>query len=793
MKLSYAWLQQYIAIDQSVETLCHQLTQAGLEVEGISPVAPEFNGVVVGQVQSIKPHPNADKLQLCDVDIGQSESLSIVCGAPNVVEGGKFPVATIGATLPNDFKIKPAKLRGVASQGMLCSSDELGLPGDHDGLMPLANDAPVGQDIRTYLQLDDSVIEIDLTPNRGDCLSVYGVAREIGALNDTLVAPLHQASISENGACDKTVTIQASDACPHYAGRLLTNIDPSQPTPEWMVQRLQRSGIEPIALLVDITNYVMLLTGQPLHAFDADKLTDELFVRYAHSDESLTLLNGNQVTCDSQTLVIADQKAPVALAGIMGGQNSAVSDQTQHVFVESAYFKPEAIAGKARQYGLHTDSSHRFERGVDPALQKTALEMACQLIQQLAGGQASPMVATNAAKVPENPVITLSCQQVNRLLGTDLSGQAIHDYLTRLSMSVQWQVGDDCMQVQAPSYRFDISIAQDLIEEVARLYGYANLPMENPQLTLSQPDVTEHEQSTNRITDLFVDRGYYEVINFSFIDPALGQTFAHQQPIVLKNPIASEMAMMRQSLIPGLVQSFKHNTRRQQETIRLFEQGQCFFQTQQHAYTHQHKIALLASGLKQAGNWRDAKQAVDFFDVKGDVEALLAMTGQSYQWRRCQTVTWLHPGQSAYLDIDGKCVGVLGRLHPDVMSALQIKSSAPIVFEADLAALQAHILPIYQPVSKYPQVTRDFALLVPEDVAVGQLLQTIEQLNIAVVQKVEVFDIYQGDSVDQGYQSVAIKVTLQDPDKTLSEAQLTDVTHQIVTTLTQQHGVTLRV
>ena len=577
MKLSENWLREWVNPDFDVQVIAEKLTQAGLEVDSVSPVAGDFSGVLVGQVKSVVAHPDADKLRVCEVDVAGDALLHIVCGASNVREGLKIPVAVVGAVLPGDFKIKKAKLRGEPSFGMLCSAKELGLAESSEGLMELPADAPVGSDIRDYLALNDFTIEVDLTPNRSDCLGVAGIARELGVISRTNLTPV---AINEVAASVQTtfpVLVEAKQACPNYIGRVIENINPDAKTPLWMQEKLRRSGLRSLSAVVDITNYVMLELGQPMHAFDLQKLQQSIIVRFAKADEKLTLLDGQQVEIAEQTLVIADASGPLALAGVMGGETTAVDDKTTSLFLEAAFFTPDAIAGQARSYGLHTDSSHRFERGVDPQLAQQAMQRATQLILEIAGGQAGPLtVVSEESALPEIPQILLRANRIKRVLGIELDAAEVEEQLTRLGLEVT-AVRDGWL-VMVPSFRFDINIEVDLIEELGRLYGYDRLPQTRPEISVLPGAISEKQLATERLQSLLVDRGYFEAITYSFVDPTLQKHFADSdiEPIKLANPISADLSVMRHSLWPGLVQAMVYNLNRQHDRIRLFEVGRVF-------------------------------------------------------------------------------------------------------------------------------------------------------------------------------------------------------------------------
>ncbi|WP_150468187.1 phenylalanine--tRNA ligase subunit beta [Francisella sp. SYW-9] len=789
MKFSHNWLNEYLSDTQNSQNLADTLTLAGLEVDAIEPVVAEkVINVVVGQIKSITKHPDADKLNICSVDVAEGEPLTIVCGAKNIYEGMKAPVAKIGAVLPGDFKIKKSKLRGQASFGMMCSEEELGLAEKADGLMDLPVDAPVGEDINEYLKLDDNIIEVDLTPNRADCLSVYGIAREVSALTKTQLKELETPEIEIDIKDTKEVNISATDACKSYYGCIIKNVNNDVQTPLWMVEKLRRSGIGSISFFVDVTNYILLLTGQPMHAFDLAKLDGSINVRYAKQDEDLTLLDETQVKLDSDTLVIADDNKALAIAGVMGGLDSSITLATRDIFLESAFFVPEKIAGKARKYNLHTDSSHRFERGVDPQLAKKAMKLAIKLITEFAGGEVAPIHGSEDLESLNKQVkITLSIEKLNRVLGTDLSIDYVTEVLEALHMKVNTTFDSNCIEVVAPSYRFDMEIPEDLIEEVARIYGYSKLPETMPKYAASKVNISETQQSLEVLNNRLVDRGYHEAINYSFIDPKYDEFFFEQKGIAIQNPISQDLSIMRQSLIPGLMNSFKANTARQQNRIRIFEKGACF-KLKDNQRVQFDRIAGLAYGELLNINWSNTKK-VDFFDVKADIEALCSDIA-NLSFEVCDDVKWLHPGQSAYILSDDTKIGLIGTIHPSVLKTFQIKAKAPIVFEIDLAVLTKKQIPSFEKVSKYPSVSRDISFLVDKSVLAGNITKAIKALDINILKDVGIFDIY--ESQENERKSIALSMLFQDNAQTLDDKVITESIDKILETLKAKFDIEQR-
>ncbi|MEY4768005.1 MAG: hypothetical protein RL637_644 [Pseudomonadota bacterium] len=790
MKLSEAWLRTLVNPKLSTTELVEQLTMAGLEVESVTAVAGEFSGVVVAEVLTVIPHPNADRLRVCEVKVANNEILQIVCGATNVRAGLKVPAALIGAVLPQDFKIKKSKLRGVESQGMLCSATELGLAEVADGLLELAADAPVGVNIRQYLQLDDHILEFNLTPNRADCLSVEGLAREIAALNGIVWQPLKTESTEITVSQSLPIIVANPEACPRYLGRVIQAVNPQAATPLWMMERLRRSGQRSLGILVDVTNYVLLELGQPLHAFDAAKLSGNIQVRYARVGESLALLNGQHIELTAETLVIADQQKPLALAGIMGGSESAVSETTTDIFLECAFFNPIIMAGKARQYGLHTDSSHRFERGVDFELQHRAIERATQLIVEIAGGLVAEINEfVDQKHLPKISPIQLRHSRINQVLGIEIADNIVIDILQNLGMQVLSE--SNIWTIIPPSARFDIKIEADLIEEIARIYGYNQLPQ---QLTITPnqlAQVQETQLTLDRIKDLLVDRGYQEIVSYSFVDPNLQQQLMPDFPAVaLQNPISNEMAVMRTTLWSGLLSTALHNLHRQHSRMRLFETGLRFVQ-QDGQLQQQKRLAGLIIGSAMPEQWAEANRPVDFFDLKADVEAIFALSGSAVEYVSANHSA-LHPGQSAQLlNSQGELIGWVGLLHPTLERNLGFHQSV-FLFELDQATLLTKPLPHFQPLSKFPSVRRDLAIIVEDKITANAIINSIYQSAEANLQQAFIFDVYQGKGITEGYKSIALALILQNNEQTLTDLQIDAIVTNFLNTLTRDTGAKLR-
>ena len=791
MRFNEAWLREWVNPAIDTDTLVQQLTMAGLEVDAVEPAAPAFTGVVVGQVESCEQHPDADKLSVCQVTNGK-DTVQVICGAANVRTGLKIPFAQVGAVLPGDFKIKKAKLRGQESNGMLCGASELGLEDLIDGLMELPEDAPVGTDFRDYLQLNDAVIEVDLTPNRADCLSLRGIAREVGVMNQS---PLINAAIDKVApAIDDTLTVNLanSQGCPRYLGRVIKGVNVNADSPLWMIERLRRAGLRTIDPIVDVTNYVLLELGQPLHAFDLAKLNGGITVRNANAEEKLLTLDDQELTLRDDTLVIADDSQALALAGVMGGKPSSVTSDTQDIFLECAFFAPLAIAGKARSYGLHTDSSHRFERGVDPQLQNEAIERATALILEIAGGQPGPVSeAVDEAQLPGQAEITLRADRIEGLLGMGLPAEQVEDILSRLGMEVSTQESGKEWMVLAPSWRFDMAIEADLIEELARIYGYEKLPSRVPAGSPSGEPVAEQTVNQRRLGDALIDRGYLEAITYTFVEPGLlKQVEPRVEPLPLLNPISTDLGVMRTTLLAGLFSTARHNLNRQADRLRLFETGLRFVPTEQ-GLEQTPMIAGLLYGSAQPAHWEGKPRPVDFYDLKGDVEALLALSQPDAFAFRPGSHPALHPGQCAEVTRDGRTVGHLGRLHPRLAAQLDLPKGL-YLFELALEPLRLGRLPHFEPVSDQPRVQRDLAFVVDADVPAGEMVAAAHQACDDRLRQVHIFDLYQGDNIEAGRKSLALTLTFQDPSRTLKDVQVNDLVEAVVSQLKQQFKATLR-
>ncbi|MEN5143975.1 phenylalanine--tRNA ligase subunit beta [Pseudomonas juntendi] len=792
MKFSEQWLRGWVNPQVSRDELVARLSMAGLEVDSVTPAAGQFSGIVVGEILATEQHPDADKLRVCQVTNGQ-ETFQVVCGAPNARPGIKVPFAMIGAELSGDFKIKKAKLRGVESFGMLCSAAELEISEENDGLLELAADAPVGENIRTYLSLDDASIEIGLTPNRGDCLSIAGLARDVSALYDTPVTRPVVPAVAAAHDEVRPVEVSAPAACPRYLGRVIRNVDLSKPTPLWMVERLRRSDVRSIDAAVDITNYVMLELGQPMHAFDLAEINGGIRVRMAEEGEKLVLLDGQEVALRADTLVIADHTRALAIAGVMGGEHSGVNtEKTRDLFLESAFFEPISVAGKARSYGLHTDASHRYERGVDSQLAREAMERATQLLLDTVGGEAGPIVeAVSQQHLPQVAPVTLRAERITQMLGMEMDPAQVEQLLNALELTTT-KSGEGQWTVSVPSHRFDISLEVDLIEELARLYGYNNLPVRYPQARLAPQGKPETRGDLPTLRRLLVARGYQEAITYSFIDPKLFELFSPGvEPLLLANPISSDMAAMRASLWPGLVKALQHNLNRQQDRVRLFESGLRFV-GQLGDLQQQPMIAGVITGSRLPEGWANGRDGVDFFDVKADVEALLGYSGALSDFTfSAGKHPALHPGQTAAIERDGKLVGYLGAIHPELAKALGLDRPV-FLFELVLGDVVEGRLPKFSELSKFPETRRDLALIAGRDVASSAVLELIRDNAGEWLTDLRLFDVYQGKGIDPDRKSLAVGLTWQHPSRTLNDDEVNTTLQNILTSLEQRLNTTLR-
>ncbi|VEH88319.1 phenylalanyl-tRNA synthetase subunit beta [Neisseria animaloris] len=775
MQFSYHWLKTQAQTELPAEDMAHTLTMAGLEVEEAETAAPAFNGVVIAEVKAVEKHPDADRLNVTQVDAGTGELIQIVCGAPNVKPGIKVPCALPGAVLPGNFKIKPTKMRGQTSNGMLCSSKELGLPEDGvDGLLILPADAPVGQNIRDYLDLDDTVFTLKITPNRADCLSIKGLAREVAALTQCSNVPVAIQTASINSDRIQPVRIDAPEDCGRFISRVIENVNAKAITPDWMKQRLVRSGIRSVSALVDIGNYVMLELGQPMHVFDADKLNGSIIVRRAQNGETLACLNEKNVVLADNTLVIADEKGVLSMAGLMGGEASAVSEDTQNIVLESAYFAPEIIAGKSRQYGFGSDSSFRFERGVDWQLQADAIERATQLIVDICGGSVGAM-AEAVGTLPVRKKVQVRLNRVEKILGVKVAAGKVQIILQHLGLNPV--VTREGFEVTAPSFRFDIEIEADLIEEIARVYGYENIPDDYTSGRLKMMTLPETRRPRFDVYRQLVARGYQEVVSYAFVNEQWEQDFAaNGNPIRLQNPLAAQYSVMRSTLIGGLVEILQNNLNRKQNRVRVFEIARVFSKDSDGRFVQNERIGGLVYGTAEPEQWGVKARPADFYDAKADVESLLA--GKTVSFVKTEHPA-LHPGRTAEIVLDGKVIGFIGELHPKWLQKYDLPQAA-LVFELDIAAVTEAEKVVYKPVSKFQPARRDLAFVMPENMTHDDLLAVLRSVGSKLIQEISVFDVYRGTGLPEGMKSMAVKVILQDAEATLTDEVVESVMSKLV-------------
>ena len=798
MKFSEAWLRQWVNPSLDSANLLHQMTMAGLEVDVTEPAAKVFSGVVVAQIQSAEQHPDADKLKVCQVSDGL-DVFQVVCGAPNAREGLITAFAKVGAVLPDNFKIKKAKLRGVESFGMLCGADEIGLEEDSEGIIELPADSTIGADLAGIagadLPLDDLTVDVDLTPNRGDCLSLKGLAREVGVLNNLEVTYPEIPAVAPQIDTTFPVEVIAGEQCPRYLGRVIEGVDLSQPSPSWLTERLQRCGLRSIDPVVDVTNFVLIEQGQPMHAFDLARLQSGITVRMALIEDKLTLLSGQEVSLDENTLVIADGTGPVAMAGVMGGEHTGVSADSKDIFFECAFFSPLAIAGTARRYGLHTDASHRYERGVDSQLQHQALERATQILIDITGGRPGPITeALSAEHLPNIAPITLRESKVNSLLGIDIDPTQVDQALARLDFTVHSREQIESgltWQVTAPSHRFDIALEADLVEEICRIYGYNNIPSTQPVIRLPLATVPLQTHSEPQLKRQLAGLGFQEVVTYSFIDPATQRLFDPDvEPLMLANPMSSEQSVMRTTLLTGLADAAKKNISRQQTSGQLFEVGLVFdTSAKDQGLMQKVKVAGALWGRRQDENWCETADKVDFFDVKGNVEALCAWAGISVDVATTQDVA-LHPGQSAQLTLNGEVVGRIGRLHPVIEKHLGLPEV--FVFELDGQAMMARPSRRHHGVSKFPSVRRDLAVVVKRAVTASEVVATVSNVLNENCIDIMLFDVYQGEGIDSNEKSLGLGLTLQSQTTTLNEEEINALAEQATQALMDKYQARLR-
>lgn len=789
MKFSEQWLREWVNPAIDTHALADQITMAGLEVEGLEPVSGQFTGVIVGEVVAVEPHPDADKLTLCQV-AGGEETVQVVCGAPNVRPGLKAPFAIVGAVLPGDFKIKKAKLRGQSSMGMLCSETELGLSERDAGLMELPADAPVGENLVDYLRLADVSIDVDLTPNRSDCLSIRGLAREVAVLNSLVVeAPQIPAVVATHPDVIE-VTVTAPEGCPRYLGRILKNVDLTVPSPLWMQEKLRRSSIRSIDAAVDVTNYIMLELGQPMHAFDRAELQGGIIVRMAKPDEKLVLLDGQEIVLTPDTLVIADHEKPVAIAGVMGGEHSGVSETTRDLVLEAAYFDPITLAGKAREYGLHTDASHRFERGVDYELARDAMERATGLLMAIVGGEPGEITEVASDQhLPAERLIDLRSQRITDVLGLEIDHSTVEKILTRLGLSIDKSLPAG-WRIRVPSFRPDLAIEVDLIEEVGRIYGYNNLPVTEPVVALGLRPAPEAVRPLSAVQSFFVSRGYQEAITYSFVDPKIQALVDPERDgIALANPISSDLSVMRTSLWSGLLKTVAYNQNRQQPRIRLFESGLRFLRDGEDI-DQRPMLSGVVVGPHAPENWANGRRDADFFDTKGELEALFQLLGIQVNFVKGVHPA-LHPGRTAELFLEGQSIGWLGTLHPQVQKKLELNGTI-LLFELFLESVLSGYVPNFKDISRFPEVRRDLAIIIESGTAFADVERVVRQKAGEHLTALRAFDVYEGQSLGEGNRSIALSLFWQHPERTLNEEEVHRLFNEVITALTEELGATLR-
>ena len=803
MQFSENWLRTLVDPKLATPELAHLLTMSGLEVEDCREVSPPFTGVVVGKVLGVEKHPNADKLKVCQVDVGAAQALGIVCGAPNVVQGMKVPCALVGARLPGAspdqlFEIKAATMRGIESHGMLCSARELGLSDDHGGLLNLRADAPIGGDVREVLALDDRILTIKLTPNRADCLSVLGVAREVAALTRASLRPPQISAVPAQSKAVFPVKISAADGCGRFSGRVIRNVNAKASSPEWMRQRLERAGQRSISALVDITNYVMLELGRPLHVYDLDKLSGGIDVRFGRNGEKLMLLNEQIVELDESVLAITDASGPIGLAGIMGGNSTKAGLDTRNVFLEAAFFFPQAIAGRARRYNFTSDASHRFERGVDFENSIEGIERATALVLEICAGEPGPVVDT-VAKLPQRHPVKIRVARARKIIGVQIASDEMADIFRRLGFVARREGGgaDEFFVVTPPSYRFDIETEEDLIEEVARLYGFERIPANPPLAVANMRALPERRRSLHDLRERLAAAGYQEVINYSFVEEEWEKDFAgNAQPIRLLNPIASQLAVMRSNLIGCLVANVRYNLNRKLDRVRIFEVGRAFLRDVSipdgdldvAGVCQPMRIAAAAFGAADDEQWGITDRSVDFFDLKNDIEVLLAPALVRFEPAPHPA---MHPGRSACVLLDGSEIGWIGELHPRLQRKYELPAPV-ILFEMDAEPLLARSLPQYAGVSKFPPVRRDLAIIVDEKIAVQSILDGLRHSKPPIVDAISVFDVYRGKGIEIGKKGLAFRVLLQDTQKTLTDAEVDAALAGLLRVLEQEYGAKRR-
>ncbi len=790
MKFSEQWLREFVNPEIDSETLMHQLTMAGLEVDGVEPACSTFSGLVVAEVKSVSKHPDADKLKICEVDCGDKALLTIVCGAANVREGMRTVLAKLGASLPGLEKLEAVTLKGVTSSGMLCSAKEIGLGDDHDGIIELSTNEPIGKELPELIEINDNIIEISLTPNRGDCLSITGIAREVAVFNKIDFSVPEVQAVDTNIATTRNVILSAAKACPKYLGRVIENVDTAVKTPLWLSEKLRRSGLRSINVVVDITNFVMLELGQPMHAFDNDCLQGDIEVRLPVAEETIKLLDESEIELKSGTVLITDETGPIAMAGVMGGYDSAVTTTSTNIFLESAFFTPESISGEARQYGLHTDSSHRFERGVDPELQSAAIERATALIIALCGGRVGPIVEVlSNADLPKNAGVNLRKSQIKRILGIELDEQFVSETFTNLGMQCNYQ--EKQWNTVPPSHRFDLNIEVDLIEELARIYSYDAIPVSAPSNKLKMRVANERHETIKRIREVLVNHDYHEVITYSFVDPKLNKLLNHNDNnLLLANPIAPELSEMRTSLSAGLISTLQYNIKRQIERIRIFETG-LVFNNKDDLQQEPHVAALIYGNINEK-QWDKRSISSDFYDFKCDVETIVySMFNADDVEMKLSSSNILHPGQAVDVFVKGNNAGYFGRLHPKLCAQYDLSDNI-YLFEFNIKNIIKQEKTRYQPISKYPSVKRDISIVIDEKILFDDVLKCARNECTDLLTNLELFDVYQGEGIEKGKKSLALGLTFQATSSTLKDLEVEAIMKKVMAGLNNNFGAKLR-
>jgi phenylalanyl-tRNA synthetase beta chain len=789
MKFSEKWLREFINPDINSEMLMHQLTMAGLEVDGIEPACPSFEGLVIAEVKTVSKHPNADKLQICEVDCGDENLLTIVCGAANVRQGMRTVLAKVGATLPGIDELKIVSLKGVSSSGMLCSAKEIGLSDDHNGIIDVSIHEPIGMHLKELIESNDNIIEISLTPNRGDCLSLVGIAREVAVFNkiDFSVPEVQLSDV--NTSTERNIKLTAFKECPKYLGRVIENVDATVKPPLWLTEKLRRSGVRSINIIVDITNFVMLELGQPMHAFDNDFLHGDIEVRLSKSGEKIKLLDESHVDLKSGTLLITDESGPIAMAGVMGGFESAVNLTTANIFLESAFFTPNFISGEARQYGLHTESSHRFERGVDPELQAKAIERATQLVIKTCGGEAGRITEVlKNEELPKNSQVILRKSQIKRILGIEFENQFVTETFINLEMQCHYEKNK--WITVAPSHRFDINIEVDLIEELARIYSYDAIPVSAPSNKLKMHVPNEKQETVRCIREILINRDYNEVITYSFIDPKLNKLLHKKDNLLISNPIAPEFSEMRTSLLSGLLKTLQYNIKRQQQRIRIFETGLVF--NNREDLKQESHIAGLITGNINEKEWGKENILTDFYDVKRDVQTFASSLVHTSDIELLpSTSKILHPGQAVDLIVKGENAGYYGRLHPKICTELNIPINI-YIFEIVINKILKKKKKCFKKISKYPSVKRDISIIISDEIRFEDVMKCAENYGTNLLLNVELFDVYQGESIEKGKKSLALRLTFQATSSTLTDEVIEAIMKKLVASLNNNFGAKLR-